>query len=91
MKILGILILTILLIVLAKTIWVAIMTRHIGSLESERTDILRRRNYLLDKVVVEPEALVNSMPSAVGIHFQGEWAIYSTSMLSAALVNTAIL
>lgn len=91
MKILGILFLIILLIFVSKIVWVTVMTRHLGTFESERTDILRRRNYLLDKVVVEPEALVNSMPSAVGIHFQGEWAIYSTSMLSAALVNTAIL
>ena len=30
-------------------------------------------------------------PSAIGAHYQGEWAIYSTSMLSAALVNTAII
>ena len=91
MKILGILFLIILLIIVSKTIWVTVMTRHIGTFESERTDILGRRNYLLEKVVVEPQVLVSSMPSAVGPHFQGEWAIYSTSMLSAALVNTAIL
>ena len=91
MKILGILFLIILLIVVSKMVWVSVMTRHIGTFESERTDILRRRNYLLEKVVVEPDALVHSMPSAVGPHFQGEWAIYSTSMLSAALVNTARL
>lgn len=91
MKILGILFLIVLLIIVSKMIWVAVMTRHIGTFESERTDILRRRSYLLEKVVVEPEALVSSMPSAVGPHFQGEWAIYSTSMLSAALVNIAKL
>ena len=91
MKILGILFLIVLLTVVSKMIWVAVMTRHIGTFESERTDILRRRSYILEKVVVEPEALVGSMPSAVGPHFQGEWAIYSTSMLSAALVNIARL
>ena len=91
MKILGILFLIVLLTVVSKMIWVAVMTRHIGTFESERSDILRRRSYLLEKVVVEPEALVGSMPSAVGPHFQGEWAIYSTSMLSAALVNIARL
>ncbi len=91
MKILGILLMTILLVVLAKMLWVALMTRHVGSFATERTDILRRRSYLLEKVAVEPQALVNSMPASVGPHFQGEWAIYSTSMLSAALVNIARL
>ena len=91
MKILLFLCLTILLIVIAKMVWVAIMTKNTGSFETERTDILKRRNYLLEKVVTSPEDLVNAMPSAVGKHFQGEWAIYSTSMLSAALVNIAKL
>jgi hypothetical protein len=90
-KILGILFLVILLTVVSKMIWVAVMTRDIGTFESERNDILRRRDYLLEKVVVEPDELVRSMPSAFGSHFQGEWAIYTTSMLSAALVNTARL
>ena len=83
--------LAIFLIILAKVVWVAIMTRHIGSFESERIDILKRRNHLLEKVITTPQGLINSMPSAVGPHFQGEWAIYSTSMLSAALVNIAKL
>lgn len=91
MKILLFLCLTILMIVIAKMVWVAIMTMNTGSFETERTDILKRRNYLLEKVVTAPEDLVNAMPSAVGKHFQGEWAIYSTSMLSAALVNIAKL
>ena len=67
------------------------MTRHLGSFESERTDILKRRSYLLEKVVTDPRGLVDAMPPVFGEHYQGEWAIYSTSMLSAALVNTAIL
>ena len=91
MKILGILILVISLIVITKMIWVTIMSKDIGSFESERSDILKRRNYLLEKVITTPQKLVDSMPSGVGSHFQGEWAIYSTSMLSAALVNIAKL
>ena len=91
MKILLFLCLAILLIVLVKIIWVAIMTKSIGSFETERTDILKRRNYLLEKVVTTPKGLIDAMPSAVGSHFQGEWAIYSTSMLSASLVNIAKL
>jgi hypothetical protein len=91
MKIIGILFLIILMIVIGKWIWVSVMTRAVGSFESERTDILCRRNYLLTKVIVKPQELIKAMPSAVGSHFQGEWAIYSTSMLSAALVNIAKL
>ena len=91
MKVLLFILVGILLIILAKFIWVAIITKDLGSFESERADILKRRNYLLEKVITSPQGLIDAMPSAVGTHFQGEWAIYSTSMLSAALVNTAIL
>ncbi len=31
------------------------------------------------------------MPGVIGPQFQGEWAMYSCSMLSAALVNVSIL
>ena len=91
MKILLILLAAILLVIIGKMVWVAVMTRHLGSFESERTDILKRRSYLLEKVVTDPRGLVDAMPPVFGEHYQGEWAIYSTSMLSAALVNTAIL
>ena len=91
MKILLFILASIILIILAKIIWVAVMTKDIGSFESERADILQRRNYLLEKVITTPQGLIDSMPTIVGDQFQGEWAIYTTSMLSAALVNTAII
>ena len=91
MRILLILLAAILLVIIGKMVWVAVMTRHLGSFESERTDILKRRSYLLEKVVTDPRGLVDAMPPVFGEHYQGEWAIYSTSMLSAALVNSAIL
>jgi hypothetical protein len=91
MKVILTLLVTLLLIILAKMIWVAIMTRDLGSFETERKDILQRRNYLLVKVITDPQSLVDAMPSAIGVHYQGEWAIYTTSMLAAALVNTSIL
>ena len=91
MRILLILLAAILLVIIGKMVWVAVMTRHLGSFESERTDILKRRSYLLEKVVTDPQGLVDAMPPVFGEHYQGEWAIYSTSMLSAALVNSAIL
>ena len=91
MRIFLILLAAIFFVIVGKMVWVAVMTRHLGSFESERTDILKRRSYLLEKVVTDPQGLVDAMPPVFGEHYQGEWAIYSTSMLSAALVNTAIL
>ena len=59
------------------------------SYETEKDDILKSRNYLLEKVITEPSELLATMPEAVGPQFQGEWALYSASMLSAALTNIA--
>ena len=56
-------------------------------MESERNDIIERRNYLVDKLVTTPQKVLNEMQSGIGTQFQGEWALYSCSMLSAALVN----
>ena len=53
----------------------------------ERRDILERTEWLCKRVIVEPKALLDSMPKMLGKHYGGEWAIYSCAMLSAALVN----
>ena len=58
--------------------------------EDERADILERRDYLLGKLITSPKRVVDQMPSIVGAQFQGEWALYSCSMLSAALANISI-
>ena len=58
-----------------------------GSFEDEKKDILDRRDYLADRLVTEPQRVLDAMPSAIGEQFQGEWALYSCSMFSAALVN----
>ena len=87
MKTILIILAVILAVILSKMAWTAVMTREIGSFESERTDLLQRRNFLLEKVVTDPQKLIDAMPAAIGEHFQGEWGIYSASMLSAALVN----
>lgn len=55
--------------------------------EDERADILERRDYLLGRLITSPERVIEQMPSMVGAQFQGEWALYSCSMLSAALAN----
>ena len=78
-------------LIVAKMIWVAVATRHNGDFDSEKQDILSRRNYLLKKVITNPQQLIDEMPAAVGPQFQGEWALYSCSMLSASLVNTTLI
>lgn len=83
--------LVIAILVAVKCLWVFLSTRGHGSFEGEKTEILRRRNYLVDKLVSTPEDVLSEMPGSIGSQFQGEWGIYSCSMLSAALVNIAKL
>ena len=83
--------LVIAILVTVKWLWVFLSTRGHGSFEGEKTEILRRRNYLVDKLVSTPEDVLSEMPGSIGSQFQGEWGIYSCSMLSAALVNIAKL
>lgn len=78
-------------LVAAKLLWVALGTRTSRSIEKEKTDLLQRRNWLIKKICVDPEQLLNEMPSELGDQFQGEWAIYSSAMLSKALTNLAVI
>ena len=57
----------------------------------EKEDILERKDYQLDKLLENPPDVLNEMPAAIGAQFQGEWALYSCSMLSAALANISQL
>lgn len=84
-------ILTILILLLIKVIWVTCSCWGNGSLDDEKDDLLQRRNYLVDKIMVEPLQLLNEMPDGIGLQFQGEWALYSCSMLAEALSNMAEL
>lgn len=77
--------------VVLKWLWVTISTMGHGTFEGEKTEMLRRRNYLTNKLLVSPEGVLNEMPGGIGSQFQGEWAMYSCSMLSAALTNISIL
>lgn len=74
-------------VIVAKCLWVVLATFGHGSFDKERAGILRRRNFLTKKLITTPEAVIQQMPEAIGKQFQGEWAMYSCSMLSAALVN----
>ena len=91
MKVLLICLAVIVAIIVVKAIWVGVATRHNGDFESEKADILARRDYLIGKVVTNPQQLIDEMPAIVGPQFQGEWALYSCSMLSAAMVNTTLI
>ena len=84
-------IIIIIVIFALKWLWVTISTMGHGSFEGEKTEILRRRNYLTNKLITSPDAVLNEMPSGIGSQFQGEWAMYSCSMLTAALVNISKL
>ena len=74
-----------------KVIWVVSATIRYGSFEGERKEIVHRANYLTSMVCTTPQDLLNEMPSGIGEQFQGEWALYTCSMTSAALANIAIL
>ena len=80
-----------LLFIVLKCICVAWECAGQGSFEGEKKDVLSRRDYLTDRLVVEPHEVLDAMPSAIGEQFVGEWALYSCSMLSAALVNISYL
>lgn len=79
------------LLVLVKVIWVRCATSGHGSFDSERKEILLRANYLTSKVATSPQGLLDEMTNGIGAQFQGEWALYSCSMTTAALANIAIL
>ena len=80
-----------LLLIILKVISVIYMCKDNGEFESEKKEILERRNYLVDKLVTTPQEILNMMPASIGTQFQGEWALYSCSMLSASLVNVSKL
>jgi len=75
----------ILAVILLKTLWVIWMCHGNSSFETERSDILKRRRYLINQTMVEPPKLLGNMPAVIGSQFQGEWALYTYSMLSTAL------
>lgn len=79
----------ILTIIAGKIVWMNEFCNEIGSFTTEQADILNRRNYLIQKIITSPNQLIAEMPNIVGRQFQGEWALYSASMFSAALTNIA--
>ena len=90
-KKLMIFLLVIILLFIAKAIWVSCATGGHGSFDGEKKEIIRRANYLTSRIATTPQKLLDEMPSGIGEQFQGEWAIYSCSMTCAALANIALL
>lgn len=91
MIVLYVILTLILSIIIGKCVWMGVANRNIGTFSEEKDDILARRNYLIERVITDPAKLLSSMPEAVGPQFQGEWALYSASMLSAALTNISMI
>ena len=81
----------VLFLLVLKGISVAYMKPSQEGIVEERTDIIARRDYLHDKLLTSPKRVIDQMPSLIGKQFQGEWALYSCSMLSASLVNISEL
>ena len=85
--ILAILALPVILILFPLIIWKTISFLTYIKVDKEpcQQDYIQRAEWLRKNVIVAPEELINAMPSAVGSHYQGEWAIYSLAMTSMSL------
>ena len=70
-----------------KWAWIRMAIRHHGSFETEKKEILARSEYLASMLIASPEEVIVRMPKSIGPQFQGEWALYSCSMYTAALFN----
>ena len=78
------------LLITLKVIFTYVQTTNYNSLKKEKNDVIERANYLLNKLNT-PYNTITNMPASIGPQFQGEWALYSCSMLSTALVNISKL
>ena len=90
-KRMAIILIVLISLIVGKAVWVKCATSRHGSFDGEKKGIIRRANYLTSKVCTTPQGLLDEMPSGIGKQFQGEWALYTCSMTSAALANIAIL
>lgn len=84
-------IIIVLSLILIRVVWVAWSCWNNGHPGDEKKELLERKNYLVGKVIVSPRQLLDEMPAKIGEQFQGEWALYSCSMLAEALTNMARL
>lgn len=68
-------------------LWVTWSCWDKGSFDKEKKELLQRKDYLVEKIIVEPQQLLNEMPKGIGLQFQGEWTLYSCSMFTEAISN----
>ena len=66
LRIMLITIAVIITLIIIKVVWVTCATSGLGDWESERKDIIRRANYLTERVATSPQELLNEMPSGIG-------------------------
>ena len=88
------LVITLLVVAFFAIAKVATTVYHCSShsdIKAEQSDIISRSNYLTDKLVTSPQGVIDMMPNITDVQFQGEWALYSCSMFSSALVNISRL
>lgn len=78
-------------LIAVKVIWMSRATRYLDTVSTEFKDVEGRLLYLHHSMNDGPEELLANMPSMIGPQFQGEWALYTCSMLSTALTNLCIL
>lgn len=53
----------------------------------EKHDLMERADWMLGKVLVTPQKLIDTMPKIIGRQYQGQWAIYACAMTAVALCN----
>jgi hypothetical protein len=82
--------LILLLLFVLKCAWTVIMYESGGSIigGENKSELLARKAFLVDRVIAKTAGTAD-MPSHLGAQFQGEWALVTYSMLSAALTNIA--
>lgn len=71
--------------------WVRWSCHGNGAFDTEKEDIIERKNFLVGSIIIEPLQLLHEMPKGMDLQFRGEWALYSCSMLATALANIAEL
>lgn len=80
------------LLVAFKLLWILVFRVDGAKLlaRGERTDLLTRRAYLIERLYRE-QVGIKGMPANLDELFQGEWALVTYSMAATALVDIALL
>lgn len=79
-------------VVAVKSIWMSMMLEDGARVLAgeTRAELFARRDYLLERVHAR-EMTTEDMPSSLGAQFQGEWAVGTYSMVTAAITNLAFI